>query len=132
MKLQSRGGLAAILIFLIVNSAQASEYNCPVTKKFDPENTYTTEMIEKYQYMVKINQFSHATYIARCSYSTSQGEITCDVYQPDHVVTDDRIGAKKFYFFDSQFDVQLFPDFTFVENNGRGSIAYGKCNIVVP
>ena len=27
----------------------------------------------------------------------------------------------------SQFDVQLYPDMNFVENNGRGSISYGKC-----
>jgi len=33
----------------------------------------------------------------------------------------------KYYYFDGQFDVQIFPNLSFIENNGRGDIAFGKC-----
>ena len=39
---------------------------------------------------------------------------------------------KKYYVFRSQFDVQVFSDLSFLENNGRGDIAYGKCEVVAP
>ncbi len=42
------------------------------------------------------------------------------------------IHIKKYYVFKGQFDVQLYPDLTFIENNGRGDIAYGKCELTSP
>jgi hypothetical protein len=37
---------------------------------------------------------------------------------------------RKYYVFAGQFDVQLFENsMTFIENNGRGSIAMGKCSL---
>jgi hypothetical protein len=30
----------------------------------------------------------------------------------------------------SQYDIQLFPDMKFVENNGRGGIAFGTCKLL--
>ena len=27
----------------------------------------------------------------------------------------------------AQFDLQLYPDLTYIENNGRGSISFGMC-----
>jgi hypothetical protein len=65
--------------------------------------------------------------LERCSYSTSQSKVTCDRYSVDRVEVDKFVGIKKFYYFKGQFDVQLFPDMNFVENNGRGGISYGKC-----
>lgn len=32
----------------------------------------------------------------------------------------------------AQFDVQIFPGPVFVENNGRGGIAFGRCRVVSP
>lgn len=50
----------------------------------------------------------------------------------EKVVFDENVKIKKYYLFRSQFDVQLFPDLSFLENNGRGSIAYGQCRLVSP
>ncbi len=43
-----------------------------------------------------------------------------------------RSRIKKFYVFRSQFDVQVYPDLSFIENNGRGGIAFGTCSVVAP
>jgi len=59
-------------------------------------------------------------------------KITCDRYQMDTVVLDEQVKIKKYYLFQSQFDVQLFANLSFIENNGRGSVAYGKCRFIAP
>jgi len=35
----------------------------------------------------------------------------------------------KLYHFSSQFDVQIFSDKSFVENNGGASVSYGTCKV---
>jgi len=45
----------------------------------------------------------------------------------DHESTDKFASARKLYFFDGQFDLQIFRDGRFVENNGRGTISFGEC-----
>ena len=47
-------------------------------------------------------------------------------------VSQGKVKIKKFYVFDSQFDVQLFADLTFVENDGRTGISFGKCQVTSP
>ena len=58
--------------------------------------------------------------------------MTCDRYPMDKVVLDENVKIKKYYLFRSQFDVQLFADLLFIENNGRGGIAFGRCRVVAP
>jgi len=50
----------------------------------------------------------------------------------DKIVLDENARIRKYYLFRSQFDVQLYPDSSFIENNGRGSVAYGKCRFTAP
>jgi hypothetical protein len=60
-----------------------------------------------------------------------------DTYDVDRIEVTSRggkeVAIKKFYHFASNLDVQLFldvPDLSFVENSGRGDIAYGHCTVV--
>ena len=80
--------------------------------------------------------------ISRCGFRPSAGKITCDSYAVDQIETIGRFGTnqvwqkqaiKKYYNFASGLDVQVFldaPGLPFVENNGRGTIAFGKCEKV--
>jgi hypothetical protein len=104
----------------------SSSYECKVTRKLDSETIYSSSHIEQYKFSVKIKD-EQKPELERCSYSSSQNKVTCDRYAVDKVVVDKFVGIKKFYYFYGQFDVQLFPDMNFVENNGRGGISYGKC-----
>jgi hypothetical protein len=118
--------LLTILAFITSNTVYAFTYDCQVSKKFDSERSYSQAEIEKWKFSIKIIDLSPPQ-LARCSHSTSTNSITCDTYKVDKVSVDEHINAKKFYHFSSQFDVQLFRDLSFIENNGRGGFAYGKC-----
>ena len=125
-----------VSVFLLALSvsglAEAVEYDCKVGKKVESESSYSTQQVEKGQYSVKIEESGSGAFVSRCSFSPIAGKVTCDRYQVDKVVFDDNVKIKKYYVFKSQFDVQIFPDLLFVENNGRGGIVYGKCQVVAP
>jgi len=125
--------LSLILMLCCLSSPTLGvEYDCGVEKKFDSANIYTKDMIEKSQFSVRIEEESGGSYLSRCSFTASAGSVTCDRYAVDKVVFDENVRVKKFYVFSSQFDVQLFQSLFFLENNGRGGIAFGTCRVVSP
>lgn len=132
----SKGTNAMLRVFVILLAscmpgfAAAAEYDCKVGKKVESVVTYTAHQIEQGQFSVKIEENGGGAFVSRCSFVPSVNKITCDRYQVDKVVFDEKVKIKKYYVFRSQFDVQLFPDLSFVENNGMGGIAYGKCRVV--
>ena len=115
-----------LLLFLFSPLFYSSSYDCKVARKLDSETIYSPTHLEQYKYSVRIKD-EQKPELERCSYSPSQNKVTCDKYLVDKVEIDKFVGIKKFYFFKGQFDVQLFPDLNFVENNGRGGVSYGKC-----
>ncbi|MBU3606866.1 hypothetical protein [Polynucleobacter nymphae] len=106
--------------------AYSASYDCTVTKKQDFDSNYSAVQIEKLKFSVKIHDIAQPK-VERCSFQPSANRVTCDSYDIDRVEVDKYVSIKKFYVFKSQFDVQLFPDMTFLENNGRGGIAFGIC-----
>ncbi len=116
----------ALILFMMTNFAHAFTYECRVTKKLGEHNVATESDLKKWQFSVKIYDTSQPE-LERCSFSTRTNRVDCDRYVVDRVVFDQNINLKKFYHFSSQFDVQLFRDLSFIENNGRGGIAFGKC-----
>lgn len=124
--------LILLTLFLMVSSASASpettvKYDCKVERKFDTGREYTTEYIEKSKFSVRLEEKDMEAIISRCSFLFSAAQVTCDRYTVDKITFDENIKAKKFYLFASQFDFQIFSDASFIENNGRGGIAYGQC-----
>jgi hypothetical protein len=91
-----------------------------------PENIVSESELKKWKFSIKIYDTTKPE-LERCSYSTGVNNVTCDKHLVDKVETDNYVNIKKFYNFRSQFDVQLFSDMSFIENNGRGSVSYGKC-----
>ncbi len=123
---------ALLLVFSLCATAfaAAAKYGCKVKKKIEFGASYTSEQLEKGQFSVKIEEGKNGTFVSRCSFSAIAQKITCDRYRMDKVVLDENL--KKYYLFRSQFDVQLFTDLSFIENNGRGGVAYGKCRFTAP
>ena len=125
-----------VLIFgLIMNVstlAQAVEYNCKVEKKFSSEHTYSLSELGKAQSSLKILDRGESAVLLRCSFAPSANKVTCDRYIVDKVIFDENVKIKKYYVFRSHFDVQVFSNLSFVENNGRGGIAFGKCVVTAP
>jgi hypothetical protein len=114
----------ALLVFPCI--VYASTYDCKVTRKIGLENTVSESELKKWKFSIKIHDTPKPE-LERCSFAPSQKKVTCDKYPVDRVETDKFVGIKKFYYFTGQFDVQLYPDMRFVENNGRGGISYGIC-----
>ncbi len=125
--------LFVIFIALCLPSfTEAVEYSCKVGKKVEAETTYTEHQIATGKFSVKVEESDSGAFVSRCSFSPSANKLTCDRYQVDKSVFDETVKIKKYYVFKSQFDIQIFSDLSFIENNGRGGIAYGKCQVVAP
>jgi hypothetical protein len=116
--------IITILLFSI--NANAISYECSVTKKFDSKKEYSLEEIKKFNFKLKISE-NNKQVISRCSLSISENKNTCDEYEVDRIEVDKIAKIQKYYVFKNQFDVQLYSDLTFLENNGRGGISFGKC-----
>jgi hypothetical protein len=116
--------------FIFASSlANAASYDCTVKRKLDFENVYQPAQMEEYKFSSKIHD-SDKPKVDRCSIKPNDNKVTCNSYDIDRVEVDKHVGYKKFYLFRSQYDIQLFPDMKFVENNGRGGIAFGACKLL--
>ena len=124
--------LAMLVVAALPVLAQAVEYNCTFTKNFNLEHEYSASELAKGQFSVVIEEHGFGTFLSRCSFVQSENEVTCDRYEVDKIAVDHNVKIKKYYVFDSHFDVQLFSDLTFIENNGRGTIAFGTCKVTAP
>lgn len=127
--------IACLLVFLSANSFAAT-YRCEVHSATMFDKSLRVEVLSKKylkdrQQHVIIEDDTKA-FVQRCSLNPFVGRVECDRYEADHVAKDAFINFKKFYFFRSQFDVQLLSDLSFIENNGRGGVAYGQCKLINP
>lgn len=124
---------AMVTLLLVAESAIAVEYRCTFDQKVSRDFVYTEAQLRKEDPSLLIEEDGGAAFVSRCSPAPSQGgRTTCDRYKADRVELDENVKIKKFYFFNSQFDVQLYPDLKVIENNGRGGIAFGRCRLSSP
>ena len=112
---------------LISTSSFALTLECDILNKYSNKGKYSQANLQKYNPSVKIKFAGDKYYVSRCGYESIAKKITCDKYKMDKAVVDNFTSYIKLYHFSSQFDVQLFSDKSFVENNGRTSISYGNC-----
>jgi hypothetical protein len=125
-----------ILMYGVLNNLFAATYRCDISRQAmigqdGKIEAAQQEMIKKRQQSVLIEDESEA-FVERCSFLERIGSVTCDRYRIDHVAVDRNINAKKFYLFRAQFDIQLYQNLTFIENNGRGGVTTGKCLMLKP
>jgi hypothetical protein len=124
-----------VLFVLLMGSsvtAVAADYRCTVERKVDFKYEYPAAQLKKLKFSNLVEETEVGTFVSRCSFVPSQGEVTCDRYKVDRVEVDPVVKIKKLYVFLSQFNLQIFPNLAFIEDNGRGSISYGRCQIIAP
>jgi len=104
--------------------------NC-VVEKYLASGTLSDESeIKTKQLSYRVAESPTQAYVSRCSFSPPRKQVVCTQHKIDKVVTWKKSESeilKKYYAFSFQFDFQLYPDLSFVGNNGRGDVAYGKC-----
>ena len=119
-----------LIALMFVAFSQAGTFECKVEKKYSADLSViqTKQEVEKSNFNIKVQEAQETT-VKRCSFAPSQNAVTCDTYTADRVefTNTQFVKIKKFYVTNSQYDIQIFEDLSFIENNGRGSIAYGKC-----
>ena len=113
----------------IVPNSFAVTYHCETTEKYDFGKTYSQEELNKGKFSVRLEEGQEGAYVYRCSFTPSQQSITCDKYRVDKIEYDNNVNLKKYYVFNSQYNFQIFSNLSSLEDNGRGAIQYGKCQI---
>jgi len=122
--------LTVVLLLLLPAAALAMTYACTVEKRYDLRRTYTREQTKRGQFSVRITEERDSASLRRCAFEKKRQKISCDTPQPaDRIVFDATTKRKKFYFFATQAEVQLFSDLRFVDNNGRGGLSFGTCTV---
>jgi hypothetical protein len=117
-----------LLAFAPLATAQATTYECTVTRKYDANGTvYTSAQILRWAFSARVVVLANGTIVQRCSRTSQSDVVSCDTYNVDRTEVSSPVGGQKFYVFRSQYDLQIFTDGTFVENNGRGGLASGNC-----
>ena len=118
------------MTLMLVSFSHAGTFECKVEKKYSADLSViqTKQEIEKYNFNINVQE-GLETKVRRCSFAPSQNGVTCDTYIADRIefTNTQFVKIKKFYVTNSQYEIPIFKDMSFVENNGRGSIAYGKC-----
>ena len=115
-----------LILIVAAWAANAEELWCKVTRKLDSEREYSREHLDKYKPGVFVRTGAYGATLSRCSYEFS-GKHSCDEYAVDKIEIDNHTGHRKFYYYRGQFDVQIFSNNRFIENNGRGTISFGQC-----
>lgn len=110
-------------------SQMAFRLNCEVSRKVDNERNYSEEDIARFKPSVRLTKVDNRYLVERCSFSPSQNRENCDPYQIDFVQSQEDPPMSKYYYYRGMFDLQVFGNGFFVENNGRGTISYGTCKI---
>lgn len=113
--------LVVILLLSIYMNALGLNLYCTTIRKIESNGDYTQEKLDKYQFGTRLewDSKSNKVYISRCGNSPITKKIECNRYLID-----------RFYLFNSQFNFQLFPDLTSIEDNGRGGISYQNCKLM--
>ena len=119
-----------VSVFCVVClGAQAATYNCTVEQKFSGDGAYSQKNLDMYRPRVIVYESDGLARLSRCSISPSAGGIeTCDEYAVDRIIVDGHGGISKYYYFKGQLDVQIWSNGNFVENNGRGTVSFGRCS----
>ncbi len=128
--------IALFAFCLLPAVAQAALFTCAVTRRTDSKAEYAADRIAKEQLTVLLsvddnedqNPLNDKSSISACDVNAAQGK-TCDTYEVDKIVYDDATKLKKYYNFFAQVDLQVWPDMSFVLNDGRSGISYGSCKV---
>lgn len=121
-----------LVVLNIATTAIAAEYRCTVERKVHHDGEVIAAELSKWKPYDLIEETPDGTYVSRCSWSEIQKRTTCDRYKVDRVDVDPSVKIKKMYVFRSQFSVQIFPNLNFIEDQGRGIISFGRCELVAP
>ena len=119
-----------VLFMSAITNSFANTYVCtPSFQSFMGKPVANTDFVVKHKPFTKVIELSGSLKIQRCSIPYTQETHTCDTYDVDKFEKDTNVQIQKYYVFKSQYDIQIFSDLSYIDNNGRGGLLIGKCKI---
>ena len=120
-----------ISLMCVISNAFSAVYVCtPSFQSVMGKPAVNTDFVIKSKPYTKVIENNGAFKIQRCSIPFLQDIHTCDNYDADRVERDTNVKIQKFYVFRAQYDIQIFSDLSYIDNNGRGGLLIGKCNVI--
>ena len=127
--IRTRLALLATAVLLPAAAAQATTYECRVTAVWSPLTIPERSYLARTRPSLRLHDSDDGTDVLRCTRDPARKKRTCRTIPIDWMAEDPAHGSRKFYQFATHYDLQLFADRTFVENDGNGVILHGKCRI---
>lgn len=128
--------LLADLIFDPSSRGYATKhYKCDLAKTIHVKHNTATKDLKRNMYSLFIletdnpkvkNQYT----LYKCFYKKPTNKKRCEDIPISKVSLLDGSQIKKYYNLDMQYDLQVFKDLSFIENNGKGVISVGMCKIL--
>ena len=120
-----------IILLAFVTNLNAATYLCTANYQSHMGKLITdsdSDFVRKHKPYTKVIEGSRIV-VQRCSLPLLPTSAPCDTYEVDKIEYDSNVQIRKYYIFKSQYDIQIFSDMTYVENNGRGGLLIGSCKI---
>ena len=119
----------------VVLEAFATTYVCTANfQSYMGIPTTDGDFVKKHKPFTKVVDTGTAFRIERCSISFITNLHNCDSYEADRYEIDinpvSNLKIKKFYVFSDQYDIQIFSNLSYIDNNGRGALLIGKCVVL--
>lgn len=143
-----------VLILFLQDKALGESFECRPYSVQDNHGNWSKAKLKKFKPSTTLknnNNKNGIPTIKRCSYSLIKGKHSCDTLTVGYLETSSFSGVKspgigwpkidesgiinKYYFFKDHIDLQIiivkgYPTATYIENNGRGTIHRGSCEII--
>lgn len=120
----------AVFLISVIPSAFSATYICtPSFQSVMGKPATSTDFVKKHKPITKVIESNGSYKVQRCSIPYMQENHTCDIYNVDRIERDVNVKIQKFYVFNAQYDIQIFTDLSFIDNNGRGGFLIGKCSL---
>ena len=122
-------GLLALLAVLTLAGApiHAATYECRVTDVWSPLVIPEADYLARHRPTVRVEEAAQGTVVTRCARDPAWKRMECQRIEIDWVDANAGDGSRKYYRFAIHYDLQIFFDRSFVENDGRGVVYHGQC-----
>ena len=125
--------VALALLAALAQAAQAATWECRVTAVWSPLLLPEADYLARTQPTLRLEEPDDAqagAVVTRCARDPARQAVRCTRVEIDWVAVDAATAARKYYNFAEHYDLQLFFDRSFVENDGRGGVVHGRCRPV--
>ena len=120
------------VFILTVPSVNATTYKCePEFQTVFGSRVENNDFIRSFKPYTLVHDEVEGR-IERCSRSFTENRHVCETYKVDRLESDSNALVKKYYVFKAQYDIQIFRELSYIDNNGRGGMLYGKCKMISP